>query len=195
MYLAPAGTIRFAGALTGAVYAKNAAVDGKLTHAAEAGQTGKSKEDANEAAAKKGTAALMAETAAEASQNAADKDSADDSRQAFSGTLKVSAASKNTDGTQTELEGVVFSLYERTEGQKDQLVYSWTSGKAAKQIPAGLLKEGGIYVVREEAMPVPEGGTGMAAYSKLAETVFSVTAAGTGTAAGIQLTGTITEVL
>lgn len=194
VYLAPAGTIRFAGALTGAVYAKNAAVDGKLTHAAEAGQTGKSKEDANEAAAKKGAAALMAETAAEASQNAAGKNSADDSRQAFSGTLKVSAASKNTDGTKTELEGVVFSLYERTEGQtdgqKDQLVYSWTSGKAAKQIPAGLLKEGGTYVVREEAMPVPgggTGGTGMAAYSKLAETVFTVKAAGTGTAASITL--------
>ncbi|MGO5291220.1 hypothetical protein ACTQ1N_03430 [Porcincola sp. LCP21S3_C12] len=195
VYLAPAGTIRFAGALTGAVYAKNAAVDGKLTHAAEAGQTGKSKEDANEAAAKKGTAALMAETAAEASQNAADKDSADDSRQAFSGTLKVSAASKNTDGTKTELEGVVFSLYERTEGQtdgqKDQLVYSWTSGKAAKQIPAGLLKERRTYVVREEAMPVSEnstGSTGTVTYAKLAETVFTVTAADTGTAAGIKLT-------
>ncbi|MDD6440461.1 MAG: hypothetical protein PUF93_08875 [Lachnospiraceae bacterium] len=194
VYLAPAGTIRFAGVLTGAVYAKNAAVTGKLSHATEEDQAGKSKEDTEEAATEKASSALMEETAAEASQNAADKDSADDSRQAFSGTLKVSAASKNTDGTQTELEGVVFSLYERTngqtDGQKDQLVYSWTSGKAAKQIPAGLLKERRTYVVREEAMPVSEnstGSTGTVTYAKLAETVFTVTAAGTGAAASITL--------
>jgi hypothetical protein len=41
-------------------------------------------------------------------------------------------------------------------------------------------------------MPVSENSTGSAgtvAYAKLAETVFTVTATGTGTAAGIQLTG------
>lgn len=194
VYLAPAGTIRFAGVLTGAVYAKNAAVDGKLSYATEADQAGKAKEDTEEAATEKASAALMEETAAEASQNAADNTA--DNRTAFSGALKVNAVRKNTDNTQTELEGVVFSLYERTDGQtdaqRDQLVYSWTSGEEAKQIPAGLLKEGGTYVVREEAMPVSENSTGNAgtvAYVKLAETVFTVTAASTGTAAGIQLTG------
>ena len=198
VYLAPAGTIRFAGALTGAVYAKNAAVDGKLSYATEADQAGKSKEDTEEAATEKASAALMEETAAEVSQNAADKDSTDDSRKVFSGTLKVNAFSQNAEDPQKQepLKGVVFSLYERTvgqtDGQRDQLVYSWTSGKAAKQIPAGLLKEGRTYVVREEAMPVSEKSTGNAgtvAYAKLAETVFTVTATGTGTAAGIQLTG------
>ena len=198
VYLAPAGTIRFAGALTGAVYAKNAAVDGKLSYATEADQAGKSKEDTEEAATEKASAALMEETAAEVSQNAADKDSTDDSRKVFSGTLKVNAFSQNAEDPQKQepLEGIVFSLYERTvgqtDGQRDQLVYSWTSGKAAKQIPAGLLKEGRTYVVREEAMPVSEKSTGNAgtvAYAKLAETVFTVTATGTGTAAGIQLTG------
>lgn len=198
VYLAPAGTIRFAGALTGAVYAKNAAVDGKLSYTAEADQAGKSKEDTEEAAAEQASAALMEESAAEASQNAADKDSTDDSRKAFSGTLKVNAFSQNADDPQKQepLKGVVFSLYERTDGQtdgqRDQLVYSWTSDGEAKQIPAGLLKEGGTYVVREEAMPVSEnstGGAGTVVYAKLAETVFTVTAAGTGTAAGIQLTG------
>ena len=197
VYLAPAGTIRFAGVLTGAVYAKNAAVTGKLSHATEADQAGKSKEDTEEAATEKASAALMEETAAEASKNAADKDSADDSQQAFSGTLKVSAFSQNADDPQKQepLKGVVFSLYKRTngqtDGQGDQLVYSWTSGEEARQIPAGLLKEGGTYVVREEAMPVSKNSTGSAgtvAYAKLAETVFTVTAADTGTAAGIKLT-------
>ena len=184
VYLAPAGTIRFAGALTGAVYAKSAAVEGKLSHATEADQAGKSKEDTEEAATEKDAAALMEETAAEASQNAADKDNTADNRNAFSGTLKVNAVRKNTDDTQTELEGVVFSLYERangqTDGQRDQLVYSWTSGEEAKQIPAGLLKKGGTYVVREEAMPVSENSTGSTdttVYAKLAETVFTVGAA------------------
>lgn len=196
VYLAPAGTIRFAGALTGAVYAKNAAVDGKLSYATEADQAGKSKEDTEEAATEKDAAALMEETAAEASQNAADKDNTADNRNAFSGTLKVNAFIRNKDDEQKSkpLKGVVFSLYERTDGQtdpqRDQLVYSWTSGEEAKQIPAGLLKEGGTYVVREEAMLVPENSTGSAgtvAYTKLAETVFTVTPAGTGTAAGIKL--------
>ena len=183
VYLAPAGTIRFAGALTGAVYAKSAAVEGKLSHVTEADQAGKSKEDTEEAATEKDAAALMEETAAEASQNAADKDNTADNRNAFSGTLKVNAVRKNTDDTQTELEGVVFSLYERkgeTDGYKDQLVYSWTSGTEAKQIPAGLLKEGGTYAVREEAMPVSENSTGSTdttVYAKLAETVFTVGAA------------------
>ena len=45
VYLAPAGTIRLAGTLTGAVYAKSAAVEGKLSHATEADQAGKSTED------------------------------------------------------------------------------------------------------------------------------------------------------
>ncbi|MCI7093600.1 MAG: hypothetical protein MR940_07430 [Lachnospiraceae bacterium] len=198
VYLAPAGTIRFAGALTGAVYAKSAAVDGKLSHATEADQAGKSKEDTEEAATEKASAALMEETAGEVSQNAADKDSTDDSRKVFSGTLKVNAFSQNAEDPQKQepLEGIVFSLYERTvgqtDGQRDQLVYSWTSGKAAKQIPAGLLKEDGTYVVREEVMPVTgngTGSTGTVVYAKLAETVFTVTATGTGTAAGIQLTG------
>ena len=145
VYLAPAGTIRFAGALTGAVYAKNAAVDGKLSYATEADQAGKSKEDTEEAATEKASAALMEETAAEVSQNAADKDSTDDSRKVFSGTLKVNAFSQNAEDPQKQepLKGVVFSLYERangqTDGQRDQLVYSWTSGEEAKQIPAGLL--------------------------------------------------------
>ena len=189
VYLAPAGTIRFAGALTGAVYAKSAAVEGKLSHVTEADQAGKSKEDTEEAATEKDAAALMEETAAEASQNAADKDNTADNRNAFSGTLKVNAVRKNTDDTQTELEGVVFSLYERkgeTDGYKDQLVYSWTSGTEAKQIPAGLLKEGGTYAVREEAMPVSKNSTGSAGtvvYAKQAETVLTVAAA------GIQLTG------
>ena len=66
VYLAPAGTIRFAGALTGAVYAKSAAVEGKLSHVTEADQAGKSKEDTEEAATEKDAAALMEETAAEA---------------------------------------------------------------------------------------------------------------------------------
>lgn len=198
VYLAPAGTIRFAGALTGAVYAKNAAVDGKLSYATEADQAGKSKESTEEAATKKASAALMEETAAEVSQNAADKDSTDDSRKVFSGTLKVNAFSQNAEDPQKQepLEGIVFSLYKRTvrqnDGQSDQLVYSWTSGEEAKQIPAGLLKEGRTYVVREEAMPVSENSTGNAgtvAYAKLAETVFTVTATGTGTSAGIKLTG------
>ena len=101
----------------------------------------------------------------------------------------MNAVRKNTDDTQTELEGVVFSLYERkgeTDGYKDQLVYSWTSGTEAKQIPAGLLKEGGTYAVREEAMPVSKNSTGSAGtvvYAKQAETVLTVAAA------GIQLTG------
>ena len=185
VYLAPAGTIRFAGALTGAVYAKSAAVEGKLSHATEADQAGKSKEDTEEAATEK-DAALMEETAAEASQNAADKDSTDDSPKTFSGTLRVNAFSQNAEDPQKQepLKGVVFSLYERangqTDGQRDQLVYSWTSGEEAKQIPAGLLKKGGTYVVREEAMPVSENSTGSTdttVYAKLAETVFTVGAA------------------
>lgn len=186
VYLAPAGTIRFAGALTGAVYAKNAAVDGKLSYATEADQAGKSKKDTEEAATEKASAALMEETAAEANQKA------------FSGTLRVNAFSQNADDQQKQepLKGVVFSLYERpdgqTDGQKDQLVYSWTSGEEAKKIPAGLLKEDRTYVVREEAMPVTgngTGSTGTVAYAKLAETVFTVTAAGTGAVAEIKLTG------
>ena len=186
VYLAPAGTIRFAGALTGAVYAKSAAVEGKLSHATEADQAGKSKEDTEEAATEKDAAALMEETAAEASQNAADKDSTDDSPKTFSGTLRVNAFSQNAEDPQKQepLKGVVFSLYERangqTDGQRDQLVYSWTSGEEAKQIPAGLLKKGGTYVVREEAMPVSENSTGSTdttVYAKLAETVFTVGAA------------------
>ena len=185
VYLAPAGTIRFAGTLTGAVYAKSAAVEGKLSHATEADQAGKSKEDTEEAATEK-DAALMEETAAEASQNAADKDSTDDSPKTFSGTLRVNAFSQNAEDPQKQepLKGVVFSLYERangqTDGQRDQLVYSWTSGEEAKQIPAGLLKKGGTYVVREEAMPVSENSTGSTdttVYAKLAETVFTVGAA------------------
>ena len=186
VYLAPAGTIRFAGALTGAVYAKSAAVEGKLSHVTEADQAGKSKEDTEEAATEKDAAALMEETAAEASQNAADKDSTDDSPKTFSGTLRVNAFSQNAEDPQKQepLKGVVFSLYERangqTDGQRDQLVYSWTSGEEAKQIPAGLLKKGGTYVVREEAMPVSENSTGSTdttVYAKLAETVFTVGAA------------------
>ena len=185
VYLAPAGTIRFAGALTGAVYAKSAAVEGKLSHVTEADQAEKSKEDTEEAATEK-DAALMEETAAEASQNAADKDSTDDSPKTFSGTLRVNAFSQNAEDPQKQepLKGVVFSLYERangqTDGQRDQLVYSWTSGEEAKQIPAGLLKKGGTYVVREEAMPVSENSTGSTdttVYAKLAETVFTVGAA------------------
>ena len=186
VYLAPAGTIRFAGALTGAVYAKSAAVEGKLSHVTEADQAGKSKEDTEEAATEKDAAALMEETAAEASQNAADKDNTADNRNAFSGTLRVNAFSQNAEDPQKQepLKGVVFSLYERangqTDGQRDQLVYSWTSGEEAKQIPAGLLKKGGTYVVREEAMPVSENSTGSTdttVYAKLAETVFTVGAA------------------
>ena len=192
VYLAPAGTIRFAEALTGAVYAKSAAVEGKLSHVTEADQAGKSKEDTEEAATEKDAAALMEETAAEASQNAADKDGTDDSPKTFSGTLRVNAFSQNAEDPQKQepLKGVVFSLYERangqTDGQRDQLVYSWTSGEEAKQIPAGLLKKGGTYVVREEAMPVSENSTGSTdttVYAKLAETVFTVGAA------EIQLTG------
>ena len=91
MYLAPAGTIRFAGALTGAVYAKSAAVEGKLSHVTEADQAGKSKEDTEEAATEKDAAALMEETAAEASQNAADKDKRKPARMLRTRTAQMTA--------------------------------------------------------------------------------------------------------
>jgi len=133
-FLAPAAEMDVSGDLVGAAYGKDVSISGKLT------PFDKAEEETETEAAEKGEARIS-------EQNAA---SAEDAKP-FAGTLKVGVLKRDKEAS-TALAGVVFSLYEK-DSSGEKMVYSWTSGDAPAVIPAGILKEGIEYAVREEILP------------------------------------------